>query len=129
MVSLLAPLPFVCLFITSCFATTLMLGGSWLLATAATLFVLSFCMIVGIATWLMREYYHDRRVWVLDEPELQDPPTTISVRGVPAVTSEHIVVGMPVHLNTQNTVRVVLNFPQEIVGRPLNHDLRAAGFA
>ena len=125
----LGPLPFVCLFFVTVWGATLMLGHSWLVATATTLFVFSFLAIVGTVWWVAREYFNDRRVWVLDEVELEEPPSTTrtAVQGVLIITADLVVVGRPVG-STLNMNANIQNIPDVVIGRVLHDDLRTAAF-
>ena len=116
--TIIGPVPFVCLFLATVWGAVLMIGQSWLTATATTLFACSCCMIASTAWWMVGEYYIDRRIWVEHEFAPEDPPT--SVRVVPAEQGDHnIVLG----------IRAGSYSPEVVIGRACVDPLRAAGVA
>ena len=84
------------------------------------------------ARLLLNEHWCETWVWVssdfVNEVEITGP----TIQGVVAQTGDNVVLGRPVNLNMQNTVVMVMNFPEVVLGRALvGHDqqLRAAGLA
>ena len=85
------------------------------------------CRLVGTQEWL-----YETRIRAQEgfnaEAEIAHP----AVQGVPAMTGQHVVLGMPAELNVQSTVRMTMNFPERVIGKPMvGHDqqLRAAATA
>jgi hypothetical protein len=126
------PIPFFCLLVATVWGTILMNGGTWVAATLAGFLTCSLSMLGATAWRICMSGWRDMRVYVnndlIDEVDQGTPP----VRGTVLVAGAglHVVVGIPVDLNIQNTFET--NVQPAVVGRPMVwHDqhLRAAGVA
>ena len=112
--------------------TVLLNGGTWLAATLSGILTCSLVMMVMIARLIIMDHWMETRVFVNNELMNEVEITVATVQGVVAETGENVVLGMPVNLNIQNTVVMVMNVREVVLGRALvGHDqqLRAAGVA
>ena len=123
------PFLFCGLIILSVLAAALMFGETWMMASlmaacTCSLFTLVFAIWWGTQEWLYETRFRAREGFNA-EAEIAPP----AVQGVPAMTGQHVVLGMPAELNVQSTVRMTMNFPERVIGKPMvGHDqqLRAA---
>ena len=126
------PLPFGMLLVMTVWGSTLVYGGSWLMATLLAILTCLLVMIVMTARVVLWDIWAEARVFVNNEVSNDMELATSAVRGVLAVTGNEVVLGVPANLNIQNRVVMVMSFPEVVLGRALvGHDqhLRAAGVA
>ena len=126
------PLPFGGLLVMTVWGSILVYGGTWLMATLMAILTCLLVMIGMTARLLLLDFWFETRVFVNNELVNEVEIAASTVQGVVAETGENVVLGVPVNLNIQNTVVMVMNFPEVVLGRALvGHDqqLRAAGVA
>ena len=126
------PIPFCGLLVMTVWVSVLMYGGTWLTATLMGILTCLLVMLGMTARLLIKDYWLETRVFVNNELVNEVEIAASTVQGVVAETGENVVLGVPVNLNIQNTVVMVMNFPEVVLGRALvGHDqqLRAAGVA
>ena len=105
------PIPFCGLLIMTVWGTVLLNGGTWLTATLLGILTCSLVMVWMTARLLINEHRLETRVWVSSDFVNDVEITAPTIQGVVAQTGENVVLGMPVNLNIQNTVVVLMNFP------------------
>ena len=126
------PLPFGGLLVMTVWGSVLVYGGTWLTATLLGILTGLLVMLGMTARLLIKDYWLETRVFVNNELVNEVEIAASTVQGVVAETGENVVLGVPANLNIQNTVVMVMSFPEVVLGRALvGHDqhLRAAGVA